>query len=300
MSEPVATNSLFFQTVTQEGARPRRWMLFLHGILGRGSNWRGIARRLVTARPTWGAVLVDLRMHGGSQGFAPPQTLAAAVQDLEELEARLLGPGSSATTGETAGEIRGEVAGILGHSFGGKVALGYVARRAGALDQAWIIDAPPGAMASGEATGERLLSSSEVVLETLASLGEWFASRSDFIARLEAAGFPRPLAEWLAMNLVRAGERYRFALDLGAIRALLDDFFATDLWPLVERPPGRVRLHMVIGEHSEALTPADRRRLEQAAGTQEGRLAIHTLPTGHWVHVDDPEGLLALLLQHLD
>lgn len=291
-------NSLFFQPVVAEASRPRRWMLFLHGIFGRGSNWRGIARRLVTARPDWGAALVDLRMHGGSQGFAPPHTLAAAVRDLDELEARL--------GQESGGEAGSEVGCVLGHSFGGKVALGYVARRAGALDQAWIIDAPPGAliqtmhtMARTGAAGERLLSSSELVLETLASFSEGFASRGAFVSRLEAAGFPRPLAEWLAMNLVREGDYYRFALDLGAIRALLDDFFATDLWSVVERPPGRVGLHMVTGAHSEAFGPADRRRLEQAAGASGGRLLVHTLPAGHWVHVDDPEGLLALLLQHL-
>ncbi|HEX2571454.1 MAG TPA: alpha/beta hydrolase [Polyangia bacterium] len=284
-------NSLFFQSVTAEASRPRRWMLFLHGIFGRGSNWRGIARRLVTARPDWGAVLVDLRMHGGSQGFSPPHTLAAAVRDLEGLEARL--------GQEAGGGAGGEVGCVLGHSFGGKVALSYVARRAGALDQAWIIDVPPGALARTESAGERLLSSSERVLETLASLGVVFASRGEFVSRLEAAGFPRSLAEWLAMNLVREEERYRFAVDLGAIRALLDDFFTTDLWPVVEHPPGPVRLHMVIGEHSDTVGPADRRRLEQAAGTSGGRLAVHTLPTGHWVHVDDPEGLLALLLHHL-
>lgn len=284
-------NSLFFQPVVAEGAHPRRWMLFLHGIFGRGSNWRGIARRLVTARPDWGAGLVDLRMHGGSQGFAPPHTLAAAVHDLDELAARL--------GQEAGGGVGGEVGCILGHSFGGKVALSEVARRAGALDQAWIIDAPPGAMTRSEAAGERLLSSSELVLETLASLGAEFASRGAFVSRLETAGFPRPLAEWLAMNLVREGERYRFGLDLGAIRALLDDFFATDLWPVVEQPPGRVRLHMVLGAHSDAFGPAERQRLEQAAGTSGGRLTVHTLPAGHWVHVDDPEGLLTLLLQHL-
>src|SRR5690606_41911913 len=50
-----------------EGARENpRWMLFLHGILGRRSNWRSFSRRWVAARPGWGAVLVDLRGHGDS------------------------------------------------------------------------------------------------------------------------------------------------------------------------------------------------------------------------------------------
>src|SRR5437879_732681 len=89
---------------------PERWMLFLHGIFGRGGNWRTIAQRWVTAHPRWGAALVDLRMHGRSTGIRGPHTVAAAARDLRALEERL------------AGGVRG----VLGHSFGGKVALAYL------------------------------------------------------------------------------------------------------------------------------------------------------------------------------
>ena len=61
---------------------PTQWLLVLHGILGSGVNWRTFAKRLVTARPEWGAVLVDLRMHGESQGAPPPHTLASAAVDV--------------------------------------------------------------------------------------------------------------------------------------------------------------------------------------------------------------------------
>ena len=56
---------------------PEAWMLFLHGILGSGANWRTIAKRFIGARPRWGAVLVDLRMHGASRELAPPRPRAA-------------------------------------------------------------------------------------------------------------------------------------------------------------------------------------------------------------------------------
>src|SRR4051812_24710793 len=54
--------------VAAPGRTPERWLLVLHGIYGAGRNWGSIARRLVEARPEWGAVLVDLRMHGQSRG----------------------------------------------------------------------------------------------------------------------------------------------------------------------------------------------------------------------------------------
>src|SRR5262245_8884848 len=91
--------------VAPDGGAPRGWLLLLHGILGSGANWRTIARRVVTARPELGAVLVDLRMHGRSQGAPPPHTIDTAAGDLVHLAAEL------------------SLAAVVGHSFGGKVAL---------------------------------------------------------------------------------------------------------------------------------------------------------------------------------
>ena len=85
-------------------------MAFLHGILGSGANWRTFARRFVEAKPTWRAVLVDLRKHGASQDFPAPHTLVACADDLRALEKSI-----------------GRFDGVLGHSFGGKVALELVA-----------------------------------------------------------------------------------------------------------------------------------------------------------------------------
>ena len=45
--------------VTAPSATPAYWMLFLHGILGSGPNWRTFAKQVVAERPDWGAVLED-------------------------------------------------------------------------------------------------------------------------------------------------------------------------------------------------------------------------------------------------
>ena len=113
--------------VAAEGSEPRGWLLFLHGILGSGANWRTIARKLVAARPEWGAVLVDLRKHGRSQGAPPPHTVDAAADDLVRLAADLGLP----------------VAGVIGHSFGGKVTLALRGKLE--LAELWVLDATPGA-----------------------------------------------------------------------------------------------------------------------------------------------------------
>src|SRR5207249_6553056 len=59
---------------------PEKHLVTLHGAFGAGRNWGAIARRLVQARPEWGVVLTDLRLHGDSQGFSPPTTLTPAAQ----------------------------------------------------------------------------------------------------------------------------------------------------------------------------------------------------------------------------
>src|SRR5262245_24206057 len=114
---------------------PERWMLFLHGILGRGVNWRSFARNYVARRAGWGAVLVDLRDHGDSQDLPGPRTVAAAGDDLVALAESIVA------------EHGGRVSGVLGHSFGGKVAIVGASRLRAAgegVDELWIIDAPPG------------------------------------------------------------------------------------------------------------------------------------------------------------
>src|SRR5690349_17274119 len=84
-----ATEPLAHALVLPQDGEARGLLLFLHGILGTGANWRSIAKRVISEQPGLGAVLVDLRMHGRSQHFAPPHTVAAAAQDLVALEASL-------------------------------------------------------------------------------------------------------------------------------------------------------------------------------------------------------------------
>jgi pimeloyl-ACP methyl ester carboxylesterase len=276
VTDPLLTHAL----VTAPGATPSAWMLFLHGIFGTGANWRTFARRWTAERPTWGAVLVDLRMHGRSQGFAPPHTIAAAAADLRVLEASVPGP----------------VRAVTGHSFGGKVALEYVASRRGDLERAWIIDSTPGARIDRHGSETTL-----EVLEILESLPRELPTRQAFQDALAEKGVEPSLVAWLAMNVGPSpgdSGTYVFRLDLAAIRLLLDDYFARDVWPVIESPPSTVRVGLVIGGRSRVFDEADRERARRAAEAHPDRVEVHTIPdASHWVHVDAPDALLAILLE---
>ncbi|HUS64582.1 MAG TPA: alpha/beta hydrolase [Kofleriaceae bacterium] len=276
MSEAALHHAL----VEPPGGAAEGWVLFLHGIMGTGANWRTIARKLVAARGDVGAVLVDLRMHGRSQALAPPHTIEAAAGDLDRLAAELAAGGRP-------------VRAVVGHSFGGKVALAWRASAPAGLCDTWVMDASPGTRAGG--MEEQSPTSPVRVLGALDGLPARFAERGDFTAALEARGVARAVAEWLAMNLERADGGLALRLDTAALRALMADFYARDLWDaaLSDALPGAV--HVVIAERSSALPQEDRARLEAAGPPAR----VHRVDAGHWLHLEAPDAVLALLVAEL-
>jgi esterase len=261
-----------------DGAHSDRAVAFLPGILGRGVNLRTIAKRFLEARPNFSALLVDLRGHGRSpKGTASP-SIEAAARDIVDLAARSDLPLSA----------------VVGHSFGGKVAL-EVARLAAldSLQHVITIDSAPGPRAP-----LRGGDSAFAVMDIVESLPPTFASKAEFVRAVTAAGQVGPLAEWLAGSLEKEDGHFRFALDLNEIRGLLLDFFARDLWPVVEHPPGNVRVHLLIAEHSQSYSPGDRERALGIAAS-DNRVTVDILSGGHWLHADNRDGVLSKLTLYL-
>jgi esterase len=258
-----------------DGTEPVRAVAFLHGILGRGVNLRAIAKRLVEARPAWRALLVDLRGHGRSPKRTASPSLEAAARDVAALADKTDLP----------------LVAIVGHSFGGKVAL-EAARigRLPSLEHVVVIDSVPGPRAPLRG-GDSALG----VIEALDSMPSVFASKPDFIHTFMAVGQSRAVAEWLATSLERQDGQFRFGLDLNEIRALILDYFERDLWPVVENPPGAASVHLIIAEQSDTYSPADRERAMHIAASTN-RVTADVISGGHWLHVDNPGGLLDRLL----
>ncbi len=257
--------------LVREQDEPNAWMFVLHGIYGAGRNWASIARRYVQRRPEWGAVLVDLRLHAGSQGFPPPHTVAACASDLAGLAEYLeLEPGA-----------------VLGHSFGGKVALLYAATGVGALRQVWVMDSTPSRRAPAGAA-VRMLG----IVRGFHS----FSDRDEARAAIRAHGFAPSVANWMVTNLHRDRGRFRWRFDLTGVEELLEDFFEVDAWDVIEEPPAGLDIHLVHATRSDIMT---RQELERLDGLSGSRVHLHHVEGGHWLNADNPETVLDLLDRYL-
>jgi len=269
----------------------------LHGVLGAGHNFRSFIKRLTEVRPEYRFVLIDLRNHGKSTPTPPPHTLESAADDLLDLAASL---GRDPDV-------------VIGHSLGGKVALTFARRHVeprelrrpspaahGKLDQVWALDSDPGPQVAG---------SSHQVRQVMAALRAHpgpFATRAEVIERIMNEGLSSGLANWLSTNLERREDKFFWRLELDAIDELLDDYFDADLWGFLnelaagseklERPLPHV--HLLVAENSDRWSGSMKEHALALPASEN--FTLHELAdSGHWVHVDNPDGLLEFLSTHL-
>ena len=241
-----------------------------HGIFGSARNWRSFIYRLHKSRPDCCFIVVDLRCHGESHQQKPPHNLERCATDLIDLETHL-----------------GCVDGIIGHSFGGKVALCYATLTD--YKRIWTLDTPPGSSSAAQ-KGE-----AHLVLQSLKTVPLPVKRRKDVAQYLLNNGFSSSIAQWMTTNVRPSTGGYIWRFDLTGIEQLLDDYFRRDYWGLLKNPPRKSHINLVRAEKSDRWTSEQIAQLEQLHKTQ-----VHLLPdAGHWLHVDNPNGLMKMLVNHL-
>ena len=253
----------------------RSWMLFTHGIYGMGRNWNAVARKVIAARPGTGAVMVDLREHGGSVGHEGPHTVEAAARDVVELIESLDAPVDS----------------VVGHSFGGKVML-VLARQMGTKAPAhvWVVDSTPSARRPGGSAWE--------MLGFLRESSGFFRTRAMAVTELALRGVDEGTAQWMSSNLERSAEgTYTWRLNFKVIEELLRSFFDTDVWDVVGAPPGGSTIHFVKASDANTLDEDSLMRLRVAVKESSGRVKLHEVKGGHWLNADNPDALVQLIVK---
>lgn len=261
--------TLAYDLIASDHADPERTVFLLHGILGSRRNWGTLGRRLSEAHPGRRFVLVDLRGHGDSHGQGTPDTVEACARDLVHLAQTL--------------ECHPET--VIGHSFGGKVALAYGRLRPKGLRHLWSLDSPPDSDAVASAI------SVTSVIETARTAPIPFSHRLAAVPHFEANGFDRSVAAWMTTNLKRTEDGFVWRFNLDVVSALLEDYVRTSMWSFLEDPERTVHVHFLLAARSHWWRgPVESRLMDL------DRSFTHILEdAGHWVHMDDPDGLLAAL-----
>ncbi|KAM0925903.1 hypothetical protein ACQ4PT_003802 [Festuca glaucescens] len=266
--------------------------VLLHGILGSGKNWGSFAKRLAQEFPMWQFLLVDLRCHGDSASIKKrgPHTVASTAFDVLKL----------------IGQLRLSPRVLVGHSFGGKVALSMVEQAAKPLPRpvrVWVLDATPGKVRAG-LDGE---DHPAELIEFLRRMPRQVNSKQEVVDALVKAKFSLDVARWVATNLRRSSpvglqssSSFSWIFDLNGISEMYKSYEDTNLWGIVDDVPRGVHINFLKAErslHRWALEDLQRiHTAEELAADEAGGVEMHLLEdAGHWVHADNPDGLFRIL-----
>ncbi|KAL6559169.1 hypothetical protein OROHE_006538 [Orobanche hederae] len=287
--------TLAYEEIKSSPEKPHEFTaVVLHGLLGSGRNWRSFSRSLASylSPAQWRMILVDLRNHGNSakiEGLLPPHNLESAAKDLANLV-------------KSEGWDWPDV--VIGHSMGGKIALQFAQGCADGhygdnvslpKQQLWVLDSVPGKVFQQNSEGEV-----EKILQTLQSLPSTISSRKWLVDHMLELGFSKSLSEWIGSNLKKSEEQVTWAFNLDGAVQMFHSYREMDYWPLLEHTPKGMEIAVVRAEQSDRWDSDVIKQLENVAskrsGDSEGKVSVHLLPNaGHWVHVDNPKGLLEIL-----
>ena len=259
-------------------------VILLHGILGSRRNWKLFMKHFAQQNAGWQFLVVDLRHHGSSEKpTAGTNTLEDCAQDIVDLlSEQCIQPHQ-----------------IWGHSFGGKVAMVLARLMTTPPRTIWVLDAIPG---PSDVTGLNPSEQSVVsVIRHLLNVPLPIPSRNQLKDQLLDLGFSQSMAGWMTTNLEPTGTEqggFTWRFNLNAIPEMLRSYGEFDCWTLVDQLSANVDFRFLRAQNSERWTPlvfADFKKRDKNQG-----LFLHTLEdSGHWVHVDNPQGLAQILKKSL-
>jgi pimeloyl-ACP methyl ester carboxylesterase len=255
-----ASVPLHGETLGGEGRR----VVFLHGLLGSGRNWRFVTGRLSKVCRTYA---LDLRNHGSSP-HTPPFTLDDLASDVEAWMTSPEGSGPAI---------------LVGHSLGGKTAMRLACRRPDLVEKLVIVDI------STETAPRRWGPIFAAMLSIdLAAL----KTRKDAEDILEAKG----IADWGMRKFLTSGldvdesGRWRWRANVESLNASADAVVAHVLEDGAHYDGPAFLIRGALSDYAPlADIPAMKRHFPA--------LRVETIPgSGHNVHVEAPHQFLDALL----
>jgi lipase len=236
---------------TAHGPPDGRPVLALHGVTGHAARWRVLAAALPELR----FIAVDLRGHGRSPWHPPwhlEQHVADALAVLDELEVpRVI---------------------LLGHSFGGTIALHLARAAAERVEQLVLLDP-----AIGLDAADMLAAAEEIRADEC--YPDRAAARAD--RRQRWPGVPDELVEAeLTEHLIRDGDRWRYRYCRAAVVVAWSEMARPALIP-----PARLPTLLLPAAQADYVDPAWVRACRAALGD---RLTVCEIDAGHLLYLERP------------
>lgn len=233
-------------------------LILLHGLFGSANNWGAIAKHFSQKLQV---VSVDLRNHGSSPQN-DSQSYTDMAQDLIEL----------------CDALNLDKVHLLGHSLGGKVAMQFATQHPERINQLVVVDM---AIRAYQDTHTHLIDAMlSVDLTTM-------KSRTEVDQALSSSIKPVMVRQFLLMNLVKDGDNLAWRINLPALKAnypQLQEAICKNTH--YDKPCLFIR-----GEQSDYIQEADIGQIKNHFTNAQ----FKSLPTGHWVHAEEPQAFIKLV-----
>jgi pimeloyl-ACP methyl ester carboxylesterase len=262
-------------------------IVILHGIMGSGLNFRTMARSIAKAYPNSNVITLDLPGHGDTD--MKVDTVQGCAEAVEE----------------TCRDIGlSEPTIVVGHSFGGKVALKMYERQREKKDSRrrtsafWILDSTPGILENSDLNVENPNSVAGVI-RSCQSLNPPFESKNELMTSLQDLGVAPAIQHWMTTNIRRdEGENaFVWKFDLNVIENLFQDYGRQDMWPVMSLSDNSTSIHLVRAtRNSTWKKQSTKENLDLAV--RDGGLIVHDIDAGHWLHAEKPKELFDLMNEH--
>jgi pimeloyl-ACP methyl ester carboxylesterase len=233
-------------------------VVILHGLLGSARNWTSIGKELAGTHRVFA---LDLRNHGRSP-WAPTMSFDDMAGDVAAfIEARGIGPVA-----------------LIGHSFGGKVAMRLALTRPELALRLIVVDVAPVAYAN--TFGPFVEAMRRVDLAAV-------ERRADADLQLQGAVPDAALRNFLLQNLVKTDAGFVWRVNLEALAANMDELAGFAVPAANAAYPGPTLF--IAGGRSRYIQPEHRPLIARLFPK-----AHHVViaDAGHWPHVERPVAFL--------
>ncbi|MDZ4660936.1 MAG: alpha/beta hydrolase [Pseudomonadota bacterium] len=260
----------FFSQIYGKGDKK---LVFLHGLMGYGSNWRTVAKEF---EADYEVLVYDQRGHGRSfkpkTGYAPENYAEDLVKILDELKWPKIY--------------------LMGHSMGGRSALNFATRFPERVEKLVIEDIGPERSPKGENEIKELLALVPVPFMSKELARKFF--QNEFIKLYKGPENARTLGLFLYSNLAeqnldgQAGGSFNWRFYLPGILESVKLGRAIDRW--TEVAGLKIPTLLIRGENSKELSP----EVYQKVLSMNNNIKGVVIPgAGHWVHADQPQKIAA-------